>query len=225
MFEKFEAIFFDIDGTLVDVFPAHIQSYRNAFKRVTGIDVQNKNFFPRLYPLGSDRTVWKKALELHGIKPTSRVIQQLQDARELGMEQLLETASGKNVLPGVLETLQKLRKSGKKLLAFSGNTRANGERILRKTKLARFFLQTFFSSDSESIVDKETLFRFALQKTGVSPAKSLAVGDTPEDMLAARKVGMNALAVSTGLHSFQELRRIGYGRVVKQLRAKPAKAK
>ncbi|MFH0955514.1 MAG: HAD family hydrolase [Candidatus Micrarchaeota archaeon] len=223
MFEKFDAIFFDIDGTLVNLFSVHIQSYRDTFKKITGIDESNPRFFSDLFKLGTDKAVWKRALELKGQKPTDSLVQKLVHARPSEFERLILRVSKAGVLPGVLTALKYLKKSGKRLFVFSGNTRKLSEMILSKTELAVFFERGFFSSDSSAIKNKESLFRFALQKSKIPKNLALAVGDTPNDVLAAQKLGMGALAVATGYHSVRELKAIRYGRVISRLPSKIVK--
>ncbi len=225
MFENVEAVFFDIDGTLVDVFPFHLESYRRAFKTVTGIDINDRNFFPPLWRLGVDRTVWKRTLELHNMEPAPQTIQALLEARAAILPRLLQKASRKNVLPGIIALLSRLQKNGKKLVAFSGNVRSNGEAILKRTGLAKFFGQTFFSSDSPAIHSKEELLRFIVRQTRIQPKKAVVVADSIQDMVAARQNRLNAIGVATGFHSFRELKEVGYGSAVKRLGTKPSKPK
>lgn len=216
-FEKFDAVFFDIDGTLVNIFPIHTQSYRRAFQKITGIDEPNPDFFLQLYNLGNESAVWKRALELKKISPTPELIEKLTKLRPLEFEKLLSGISTADVLPGVLQTLQSIQKQGKRQVVFSGNTRKIGELILQKTGLREFFERDFFSTDSPLIKDKKTLFAFALQQTNISASTALIVEDTPNGVLAAQKLGISVLVVATGIHSVEELRGLKYGTVVSSL--------
>jgi len=55
MLSNAKAVVFDIDGTLVDVFAVHIQSYQNVFERFTGIRVSDPDFFSSRFALGTDK--------------------------------------------------------------------------------------------------------------------------------------------------------------------------
>lgn len=226
MFENVEAIFFDIDGTLVDVFPVHNQSYQIAFQKITGI-LKEPSFFVNLYQVGTENAVWAKALEACGQRASPRTIERLKKQRGTEFKGLVKTVSARHVLLGIVPLLNRLQRTGKRLFVFSGNTRPIGEAILRQTGLARFFEKAFFSTDSKGIANKEEMFAWTLRKAGVPAHRALAVGDTPKDLIAARHAGMKALAVATGFHSLRELKAVGCGRVVRRLHApkKPLRRK
>jgi len=200
-----DAVFFDIDGTLVDLFSVHITSYRNALKHVTKTDISDPGFFSEKFLGRMESAVWKTILKTIEKPAGLRTIKRLLRQRAIEFEKLLRHVSARKVLPGVVQTLRDLKKRGKLLFVFSGNSRKLGELILYKTALGKFFENQFFGDDSPKIINRADLLSLALRETGVKPAKALVVGDTPQDALAAKHVGMRFLGVSTGLHSRKEL--------------------
>ena len=83
MFQPFDAILFDIDGTLVNLFPAHNRSYRDAFHKVTKIFIKNPGFFSGLHQLGAENAVWEKAWEFQAHNPY-RLSQDSASAEDMG---------------------------------------------------------------------------------------------------------------------------------------------
>ncbi|MDO8625580.1 MAG: HAD hydrolase-like protein, partial [Candidatus Diapherotrites archaeon] len=137
-FRNARAVFFDIDGTLLNVFPAHIASYENAFHHVTGIRVTDPEFFKNRFQLGSDRRVWQDALRTYGRTPDEQTLDKLLTRRPSELAALSHKITPAHVLEGALLTLERLKAQKIRLFAVSGNTRLVGEQLLTNTGLRRF---------------------------------------------------------------------------------------
>jgi len=73
------------------------------------------------------------------------------------------------------------------------------------------------SADVESTKPAPDLVQAALKKSGGEPSSAVMVGDTPWDVEAAGKAGLETIAVITGGFSEQELTKAGAATVVESV--------
>lgn len=109
------------------------------------------------------------------------------------------------VLPGVIEVLTHLRAQGAKLAVATGNLQGIGEAKLRRAGLLQYF---DFGGWSDGYEYRRDVFRAAVQGMGAvagTEAALVVVGDTPEDVRAAKANGLEVIAVATGIYSFDQL--------------------
>jgi len=105
---------------------------------------------------------------------------------------------------GVLSMLQDLYSRGYLLAVATGMSRHGLNTILQKTRLARYFHATRCVDDSASKPNPLMLYRL-LDYFGIQVEQALMVGDTEYDLEMARRAGMDALAVSYGVHEVSRL--------------------
>lgn len=107
-------------------------------------------------------------------------------------------------LGGVEECLLYL-KSQEKATSYivSGNNQYGAELKLRSSKLDHFFPAINRFTSSYNSFNRVLILNKAIKSTSNTP--SLVIGDSPNDILAARKHSLKVLAVATGLHDSKEL--------------------
>jgi putative hydrolase of the HAD superfamily len=106
------------------------------------------------------------------------------------------------VLPGVPDSLDRLRRAGLRLAVVS-NANGTAPRLLEQVGLAPCF-DTILDSALEGVEKPDPeIFRRALARVGASPARALHVGDLYHvDVLGARAAGAAAALIdSAGLYS------------------------
>jgi phosphoglycolate phosphatase len=106
---------------------------------------------------------------------------------------------------GIAEVLEKLDSAGKLLGIASGNLESVGWRKIDATGLRRYFRFGKFCDEHEQ---RTGVFAHAMDEVrsrlGAS-ATACFVGDTPQDIAAARHVGAQIISVCTGFHKREEL--------------------
>ena len=204
-------LLFDVDGTLVDVAGAGRAALREALEAVYGEtgDIDGFDFHGRTDP-GIVRGL---------LRPLDR-----QDAwidRSLGplweryleaLDRELERRDGDlKPCPGVPELLSRLQADERFLSALlTGNVEGGAWRKLRACGLADAFGFGAFGSDAERREELPAIaLRRARERAGVvfRAGETWIIGDTPEDIRAARAGGVRVLAVATGRHDESDLRR------------------
>jgi phosphoglycolate phosphatase len=199
-----DAFFFDIDGTLLvtrDL--VHWNALHHAMLEVYGIDT---NIEGLSYHGKTDIKILRMALERKGVQeaefrkklPLALAVV----CREVGAHTVeLET----RVCPSIPDLLEQIRGAGRMLAVASGNLEAVGWHKVSAAGLRTFFLTGAFGDEYERRCD---IFGRAVELARNvigSKASICFIGDTPDDILAARHVNASVIAVATGTFSFEEL--------------------
>ncbi|SEQ17145.1 phosphoglycolate phosphatase [Ectothiorhodospira magna] len=109
---------------------------------------------------------------------------------------------------GVPELLDDLRKQGYWCAVATGKSRMGLDRVLEETGLDIHFLTTRCADETLSKPHPQMLLDI-MDELGVMPARTLMIGDSTHDLLMARNAGTDALGVTSGVHSAQELLSLG----------------
>jgi phosphoglycolate phosphatase len=199
-----DAYLFDIDGTLlVTKDLVHWNALNMAMLEVYGVDTTIEGI---AYHGKTDLGILRAALERVGIsgKAFEEKLPQALDVicRDVAIhaEEIVP-----HVCPSISEILHRLKDSGKLLGVASGNLESVGWKKIEKAGLRDFFSFGCFSDKYEMRGD---IFRSGVaevkNRLGNS-AKTCFIGDTPEDVKAARYANAPVIAVGTGIFPADEL--------------------
>lgn len=92
-------------------------------------------------------------------------------------------------IPGAIETVRELRRRRLELAVVS-NWDVGLRELLEEAGLASFFSAIVTTAEAGVGKSDPALFRLALSRLGVEPARALHVGDEQDDELGARAAGM-----------------------------------
>jgi phosphoglycolate phosphatase len=192
-------LLFDIDGTLLQVDDATRQAINKTFSEIFGIKNPQQNVpFAGRTDLGIFKDV---ALTLVG-RPLSGEERQKVVERYLKLlpEELARCPF--RLMPGVTELLPLLAARKEIILGLeTGNLEPAAYMKLRRGGIDGYFSLGGFGSDSQ---ERSELIRIAITQArnlnhGTIPDKNIfLIGDSPHDIAAGRKVGINTIAVLTG---------------------------
>ena len=204
---RFDAVVFDLDGTLVDSRVAIIDAVRaGVHEAVAAADLPQ--------PEVSDDTLraalGKPAREYFlAILPgeLAHLAERVQEAATHHEVEALEAGHGR-LFDGVLTALDALRTAGVSLAAVSNAQAPYFRAALEHTGLLERFDHT--ECHEELPPDsprpfKLTLLRRAIDRLGVEPGRVLMVGDRAEDIEAGHAAGCATLAIPFGFGSAEEL--------------------
>jgi phosphoglycolate phosphatase len=199
-----DAYLFDIDGTLlVARGRVHYNAMNRALAEVYGVDATIDGI---AYHGKTDLGILRAALARAGV--SGQVFQaKLWQAIDLICQDVQIHAANirAEVCRGIPDVLGCLKARGKLLGMASGNLEAVGWHKVRAAGLDRFFEFGCFSNHHES---RAEIFARGVEEVRGrlgSSASVCFVGDTPEDIKAARQVNTKIIAVSTGVFSAEEL--------------------
>ncbi|MBV8049840.1 MAG: HAD family hydrolase [Acidobacteriaceae bacterium] len=109
------------------------------------------------------------------------------------------------VCPCIPDLLSRLRQEGKLLGVASGNLEIVGWHKISAAGLRDFFSFGCFGDECEARADIFGRAVLEARKRLGEPATICFIGDTPDDVRAARQVNARIISVGTGVHCFEEL--------------------
>jgi phosphoglycolate phosphatase len=199
-----DAYLFDIDGTILRSRDrVHYNAMNQAMLEVYGKDTTIASV---RYHGMTDLGILRASLALVGIgaeefeRRLPRALERIRQEVERNAAQL-----NPKVCDGIPETIARLDRSGKLLGVASGNLESVGWHKVQATGLHPYFRFGVFSDAHEQ---RSQVFargvEEARQRLG-SAATVCFLGDTPEDVHAARKVGAHIISVCTGVYQREDL--------------------
>jgi phosphoglycolate phosphatase-like HAD superfamily hydrolase len=199
-----DAYLFDIDGTLLrNRDHIHRDAFANGVLEVTGFSIEQALF---LTPGGTDPAILRDACEKAGIP--REVTEPHWDAI---LEAICRTFDERRremeirIMPGVEDALAHLARKGALLGVATGNLEAIGWIKIEEAGLREWFR---FGGFSDQFPNRAELIGHAARRArelAAADARVCIVGDTPNDILAARANSLPVIAVATGRFTFDEL--------------------
>jgi beta-phosphoglucomutase len=193
------AIFFDLDGTLVDTEPLHFEAYNAALGEI-GVQVSRDDYFARFIGY-NDHDCFAAVLRENRRDADETQIAALIASKHAAFEHLM--ASGRDVIyPGAADFVR-LCHERFPLMVVTGALRVEAEQVLTVTGLREFFLDVIAAEDVEHGKPAPDGFVAALGRIGfllrqrdpVMATECLVVEDTPAGIEAAHRAAMRVLAV------------------------------
>lgn len=197
---RLTTLLFDIDGTLVDSNDFHVSAWQRVF-RDAGHDFPREmihahvgkggdNLVPSLLP-DLDEAEQQRLADGHGPLYRGEYMGQVKP------------------FPGARDLLRKAHDGG---FAVALATSANRAELNHYVELlgARDLIDiTTDKDDVDSTKPSPDIFAAAAGKAGAEPDEALAIGDTPYDVLAAKRAGIGTIALLSGGFAEEDLRAAG----------------
>lgn len=186
-----ELVVFDWDGTLMDSAAKIVRCFERALDEA-GAPQPGTDAIRHVIGLGLKEAV---AALLPGAdeRLRARVVERYR-AHFLRVDN-----TAMELFPGVREGLEALAAQGYRLAVATGKSRRGLERVLAETGLGSLFVATRCADEAASKPHPQML-EDILQCTGLDPEQAIMVGDTVYDLEMARAAGVDALAVTYGVH-------------------------
>jgi len=196
-----KAIFFDIDGTLVDSNEGHVLAWQQAFADAGAhFDLQTLHdqigkgtdmLVPTLLP-GIGKAEEKRLGEAQGTIFKETYLAQIK------------------AFPRARDLLEHVHRCGQQVVLASSASQAELDHYIDLLAVKDILAATTTSEDVAKTKPAPDIFTTALGKLhGVAAAEVVVVGDTPYDVEAAGKAGMVAVAVRSGKFEDAALRKAG----------------
>jgi len=199
-FRKSEGILFDIDGTLVDSNEFHVIAWDEAF-RENSYSI-SRYLLRKQIGKGSDKLIPFFLPE--SSDEERRVISDAHN--EIFRSRFLKLV---RPFPFATDLIRFLHSKNKKVLLVSSSPSKEIEHYVDLLGVSKELHDTVGFDDVSQSKPAPDLFDVALQKAEVSSEAALAVGDTPYDVAAAAKCGVQTIALLSGGFSNKELETAG----------------
>jgi HAD superfamily hydrolase (TIGR01509 family) len=183
------AIVFDVDGTLIDSNRAHAEAWAEALTE-HGLPHEMDHIRPFI-GMGSDKLLPKVArLDVDSAQGKAILARKktLFDARL----PLLQPTRGARAL------LTFLREQGKTLMVATSADDEEMQAILEQARVGDLIPRRTSSDDAGRSKPDPDIVQAALARSRTAPASAVMVGDTPYDIEAARRAGVDCVAVRCG---------------------------
>lgn len=203
-----DAYLFDIDGTLLNTRDlVHYNALNLAMREVYGVDTTIDGI---AYHGKTDLGILRAALN-RALVSDEEFEEKLPQALAFVRRHVSENAEGLNpqVCGAIPEVLRHLRDQRKLIGVASGNLESVGWHKIEAAGLREFFNFGIFSDANEQRSD---IFIAAVSEARSRigrNAKVCFIGDTPEDIRAARIAGAYVVAVCTGIYKDSDLADLG----------------
>ncbi len=206
-----QAFIFDLDGVIIDTAKYHYLSWKRLCKTF-GYDFKV-----------ADNEPLKGASRMHSLEMILDLAQmeKSQEAKEklcaLKNEWYLESIqsiSKNDLLPGVAELMQSLRRAGMKQAL--GSASRNARRILELIGIEDQFDVIVDGNDVVAGKPDPAVFLLAAERLGMDPSACVVIEDAAKGVTAAKRAGMMAIGVGNARvldeadHVLEDLRQTSY---------------
>ena len=196
-----KAVFFDIDGTLVDSNEFHVMAWEQAF-RESGYPA-SKEAIRRQIGKGADTLI--PSLMPYTHEKTRQAI-----ANRHGQIFQSQYLPQVKPFPGAQQLIERPHRKGRKILLTSSATASEVQHYAQLLGVEPLLHATVSADDVKHSKPAGEIFASALAKVAHLPAnETMAVGDTPYDVLSAEKCGIKTIALLSGGFSKKELEDAG----------------
>lgn len=202
-------VLWDIDGTLIDTQGAGVEPFQNSIEKYLEIDIE---FNRRALSGKSDFEIVELLTSLSSSRSENALYFEtiLQDYTiglkdNLSRESVRVLGDSKTTIKILNDTL--IFRNG----ILSGNCKEGGETKLISGNIYELFHKDLFFFSTFSLNTRVKILESVLK---VHP-KVLLVGDTPNDVEAAKQFGIPIISVATGVWSYDQLEEINKGNVLK----------
>ena len=110
-----------------------------------------------------------------------------------------------SVYPDIADVLALLTQPSRRMFVATSKPHVFAKRIIDHFGLAGHFERVFGSELDGTRVHKADLLAYALEQTGVDASRALMIGDRSHDVNGAKANGMDAIGVTYGYGSREEL--------------------
>ena len=183
---KFKALLFDFDGTLLDSFSAHFEVYKVMFAHF-GIQINKEHFLNTYSPN------WYKTYEAMGLPK-----EDWESADIFWVEEA--DRHSPNLLPGVHEALTKLYDSYAIGLVTSGSSN-RVVKDLNRTGIKKFFKTVVTGDDIQIPKPSPESLELALHNMGMQPGEVVYIGDAYADYEMSKAAGVYFIGVRSSFAS------------------------
>lgn len=186
---------FDLDGTLIDSLPQLWQGV-NLMLTELGFAEVNKAMVQHWVGNGADKLVERALTDAHGRAPNVDE----QAAARLHFDNAYASVADQEIVlyPGVLDTLNQLKSSGLTLALVTNKPYRFVPDILANAELSDLFSQVLGGDSLAQKKPHPAPLLHVCQSLNIAPMHSIMVGDSENDVQAAKAAGMPVVGVTYG---------------------------
>lgn len=193
---KFKLIIFDIDGTLVNSYPAIISSFNYTMQKL-GLAKQKSIVIRKSVGLGDE-------LLLKPFVGNKNIAKAIKFYRAHHRKSLLKKTY---FMPYAKQLLTYLKNKGYKLAIASNRPKKFSNILLKHLKIIKLFDYVLCKDELRFGKPHPSILNKIIHKFNISKPEALYVGDMAIDVCTGKRAGIKTFAVATGSSSLSELKR------------------
>jgi beta-phosphoglucomutase family hydrolase len=187
MFDRLEAVLWDLDGVIADTGEYHYQAWQEVFGK-RGANFSHKDF---MHHFGQRHdTIIKFAL---GNLPPEE-FRKITEEKQVSYRR--RVANNIRALPGAITLLKSLVEHGIKSAIASSAPPENIDIILRGLGIKELFQAIAWGTEVAEGKPSPQIFLLAAEKLGVKPPDCVVIEDAIAGVTAAKRAGMKCVAVT-----------------------------
>lgn len=189
----FQAVVFDLDGTIVDSVELIVVSFQHAIREVLGREASREESIANVgRPL-------KEQMELLSPEHADELIAAYREFNHREHDRML------TLYDGILNLLHSLETTGVKLGLVTSKSRYTTQMAFDLTGIESYFDAVVCADESPRNKPSPDPILLCLDRLDVSPATAAYVGDSPADLQAASAAGVYSVGVTWGVFSEEAL--------------------
>ena len=198
MNKKIKCIVIDLDGTIINSGPDLIDSL-NFVLRNQNIKPIEKRIIGSLVGGGAKAMITRAYQNLR-LKPPLNIDSLIEEFLEF----YFENCSNRSFLyPNVFHTLKKL-KSKFRIALCTNKKQFITEKILMNFKIEDFFDCVLGSNSKIKLKPDTEMLEYCLNECNVSPEQAIMIGDSSNDIIPAKALGMKSIYVTYGFGKIEK---------------------
>jgi phosphoglycolate phosphatase len=205
---RFQTVLFDLDGTLLDHLPAIHRCYAHTLPQL-GLPAPTREQVRHAIGGGLENAMRRFVSE-------AELPRALALYRSYWDQTMLD---GVALMPGALDLLRTLHAAGVTLAVLSNKHGPSSRLICEHLGIDKLLQGIFGAEDTPWLKPDPRLTAYVLATLRGDPATACLVGDSPFDVEAARRGGIDGFFVTTGTNSAAELLAAGTAHVYPDLPA------
>lgn len=203
--QKFEALLFDLDGTVVDNMDYHIKAWVQYLK-MHGVNDDEKVVYKKV----AGKTTEEVIHDYFGDNLSEQEVQNHYRTKETLYKEIY--LPHMKEVPGISALLKQAKDLGLPMAVASAAGIDNIEYVINNLNIAHYFKAIVCAQDVAHGKPDPEIFLLAAKRLGVDPAKCLVFEDSLVGVEGAQNAGMKAIAITTG-HPAEKF--AGYASVIR----------
>jgi phosphoglycolate phosphatase len=199
-------VIFDLDGTLVDAYPAIISSFNHTLRRL-GYPGQDKLTIRRAVGWG-DRNLLGPFVKAAQLDKALSIYRQ-----DHNKSLLLKS----RLFPYAKKVLARLKKSGYRLAVASNRPTRFSWILIRHLGLDAYFDYVLCADKLKNMKPHPQILRRIISRFSLRSGDTLYVGDMTIDAQAGRRAGVRTIVVTTGSNTKTEIRKEHPYRIIRRI--------
>jgi len=196
-------VIFDLDGTLVS-FNINYRTVRaevRSFLIGTGVPATILACNESIFEMLKKTEIFMKNID----RPEEEFEEIRRQALAIAEKYELDAAETTKILPGVIETLENVKKMNLKIGLCTINSEKSTNHILKRFGITGFFDVVITRNNVKYVKPNREHLEAALKALGVTADETMVVGDGGIDMKCAAELKTIAVGLPTGVSSMEQL--------------------